>query len=485
VGAFQDHDRNASQPPGAPDARHPARQLELAYVLVADGDAERTATALNVLKPFRIAVLVARDGPQALDTIRRFGSPMLLLIDISLPGGDGFEILDAARVEASRRTEIVAWTPPQFPTPAAERLARLNARMLGPTAAKHGDGDSLLTAAIEEALLRVAPERVAAAATAPHPSSYVDRLMRGLAESARLLCGTSGAAIYLKALGETRFRAFVTWTSDTESPESPYYMPRIFDWVLETGESLVLPALDVEQLPMVTSTAPDTVRGLVAVPIVSRDRATGSEQAIGTICVFDVRPLRVDAPQIDALKALGRNVPLQPVDNARRDGGRTPGSPALPPEAAAGVPNDLLSLVLDRHHGELAVAREVARARRERSALSTILFGVDPPAQIDEFTARASRNQLAKVLTRALRESDLVIDWARHEFVTLLPGLAAREARLVAERVRAAMQVGARSQTAVSAGVEEVSDDEPFEAVVDRARLKVRTARERGHNRVA
>ena len=66
---------------------------------------------------------------------------------------------------------------------------------------------------------------------------------------------TAGAAVYVRALGETQFRAFVTWACDAEVPQSPYYTPKVFDWVLETGEALVLPALDEEQLPMVASTA--------------------------------------------------------------------------------------------------------------------------------------------------------------------------------------------------------------------------------------
>jgi hypothetical protein len=45
--------------------------------------------------------------------------------------------------------------------------------------------------------------------------------------------------------------------------------------------------------------------------------------------------------------------------------------------------------------------------------------------------------------------------------------------------------VGARFQVAVSAGVEELQNGEAFATVVERAREKVRSARERGHNRVA
>jgi diguanylate cyclase (GGDEF)-like protein len=313
--------------------------------------------------------------------------------------------------------------------------------------------------------------------------------MRGLAESARRICGTAGAAVYVKALGETQFRAFVTWACDTAVPQSPYYTPRIFDWVLETGEALVYPALDAEQLPLVASTARDPVRGLVAVPIISRLDAQSPEQVVGTICVFDVHPMTVDSRQVDTLKALGRNISLRPVEAGPREE-RTAAispSPVETPPASAPIDSgaDPLVLVLDRRDGDLAIARELARARREQKRVSMVLFGIDPVGQQDEFTSRASLTQLAKILIRAVRESDLVIDWGQHELLIVLPGLGASEARQVAERVRAAMQVGGRSQAAVSAGVEELQGAEAFGVVVDRAREKVRTARERGHNRVA
>jgi diguanylate cyclase (GGDEF)-like protein len=349
-----------------------------------------------------------------------------------------------------------------------------------------------LAEAIESALERVALERVpvtaAAGATDAEPSQYLDRLMRGLAESARLLCGTAGAAVYVRALGETKFRAFVTWACDAAVPQSPYYTPKVFDWVLETGESLVFPALDAEQLPLEASTAKDPVRGLIAVPIVSRADGSAAEQVIGTICVFDVQPLNVDVRQIDALKALGRNISLQPALHQPATLGQADAG-GLSATAAAGTPadagSDPLVLVLDRRDGDLAITREVARARREQRHLSMVLFGIDAVGKPDQAAVRVSLTQLAKLLIRAVRESDLVIDWGQHELVTVLPGLGASEARQVAERVRAAMQVGARFQVAVSAGVEELQNGEAFATVVERAREKVRSARERGHNRVA
>lgn len=94
--------------------------------------------------------------------------------------------------------------------------------------------------------------------------------MTELSEKARRLCGTAGVAVYWKAAGETRFRASVTWTSETPTPYSPYHLPGVFDRILETGEALVFPDLATQpSWDVSTSSVQDVVRGLVAVPIVS------------------------------------------------------------------------------------------------------------------------------------------------------------------------------------------------------------------------
>jgi diguanylate cyclase (GGDEF)-like protein len=91
---------------------------------------------------------------------------------------------------------------------------------------------------------------------------------------------------------------------------------------------------------------------------------------------------------------------------------------------------------------------------------------------------------VTETLLRAIRQSDLPIRWSGTELLVVLPGLADSQARTVAERVRAALHAGARHRMAISGGVAELSGDERFGDVVDRARQKVAMARGRGHNRV-
>ena len=510
-----------------------SRGVELSYVLVADANVQRAAACLESIKPFNVGVLVARDGDEAVRILERFGPPILLIIDLSLSRKDGFAVIEALCGVDRGRTSIIAWSAfRELREYATHRLSGLNVRVLGGAV-----GPGVVKAAIDRALRKRA---TADASSNPSPeltAADLHQTMTELSEKARQLCGTPGVAVYLRASAETQFRASVTWTSDAPIPHSPYYVPRVFGWILETGEALVLPDLATQPLSDVpTSTLQDVVRGLVAVPIVSTD-----QQIVGTICVFDMKPLTLGDADVEALKALGRGIsvgptaiPLraesdrQPLPRAATDEAQSDavvGSPSVPlpaieapdressrgptgvpiqaeensqpppgPAPGAGRSDDALesqsaapsATLLDRRVGDFAIARELARARRENRQLSVVLFDVGPlrPADGPKESVR-ERLAVRETLTRAIRGSDLAIRWRGDELLVVLFGLGMSEARAVAERVRAALQAGAQHLVAVSAGVAELLANEPFESVVRRANEKLQAARERGHNRVA
>jgi diguanylate cyclase (GGDEF)-like protein len=200
----------------------------------------------------------------------------------------------------------------------------------------------------------------------------------------------------------------------------------------------------------------------------------------------------LDAP---AVKALDRGVSVDPAATPiRPEAGDQPlGGPkpaVSPPDDAGESPSlDSHTALLDRRGGYSAIARELARARREQRQLSVVLFDVGALSRTEGGTVAGSTQDLldtaGETLTEGIRGSDLAIRWSGVELLLVLPGLGATEARPVAERVRAAMQAGARHRVAVSGGVAELLADESFESVVVRAGEMVRLAREHGHNRVA
>lgn len=462
-----------------------SREIRPSYVLVADAHVDRAAACLESIRPFGIEARVARDGDQALDILRQSGPPALLITDLALGQTDGFGVIEALRASDHGRTQIIAWSSsPELREFAAQRLAGLNVRVLGGAVAP-----DVLRGTVERALQRSLGADDPSDSPEDRAARDIDETMTELSARARKLSGAAGVAVYWKAAGETRFRASVTWTSETPMPQSPYHLPRVFGWILETGEALVLPDLTAQHLSDVsTSSVQDVVRGLVAVPIVGADR-----EIVGTICVFDLKPLTFGDEVVEALKELGRQGLPQPS----ADQSSQAAEPSVAAEPLVRPVHDVVerplvrpaAAPLDRRDGTLMIARELARMRREQRPISVIAFVVSPIDQATEPGPTGSSPEVVgavgETLARGIRASDLAVRWSGGELLLVLPGLGATEARQVAERVRAAMQAGARYGVAVSGGVAELHPDESFESVVARANEKVQLARERGHNRVA
>jgi len=230
-------------------------------------------------------------------------------------------------------------------------------------------------------------------------------------------------------------------------------------------------------------------------------------QVVGAVCAFNDGPLALADNALIEFERLGEWQPggaieervagpsspaaapgLRRGDEQRRvpadvsDGG--PGAPAAR-ALRSGVEMQWQPTLLERQRGEFEVARELARARSERQQLSVVLFDVSAKQggddSVGDYEAVAS---VADVFVRVVRPSDLPIRWSGSELLLVLPGVSRAAAHAVAERVRAAMQAGARHRVAVSGGVAEAELNEQFGNVVSRARERVMIALSHGHNRV-
>lgn len=460
------------------------------YVLIADAQVDRAAACLESIQSFNVNARVARDGDQALQILRQSGAPILLIVDLALARTDGFGVIEALRASRHGRTEIIAWSStPDLREFAAQRLAGLDVKILGGAVAP-----DVLRGAVHRALRRaIGLDEPIASHDAEAAEDVYDAMTR-LSEQARKLSGAAGVAVYWRAAGETKFRASVTWASDTPAPHSPYHLPRVFGWIIETGEALVMPDLTERNLADVsTSSAQDVVRGLVAVPIVGAD-----QEIAGTICVFDLKPLTFGDEVVEALKALGREglprdagVPaVRRVEWSPTALAQTGSAPA--PRAVQDVPDWKAepsdSGLLDRADAAPLIARELSRLSREQRPMTVVAFDVSPVASSDGAVAAVLAGEAAdlagETLARAIRGCDIAVRWNPGDLLLLLPGLRALEARPVAERVRAAMQAGARHRAAVSGGIAELLPGETFDELVARAKEQLRIARARG-NRVA
>jgi diguanylate cyclase (GGDEF)-like protein len=463
------------------------------YVLVADTNPVRIAECLTSIRPLKIEAIVARDGREAIAVLERRGTPSLLILDLSLPCDDGVEeglaIVDAIASADRGRVAMIAWASRRdLREFAVHRLAGLKARVLGGTAAP-----SVVHNAIESALDNSPRPLVDAGPSATEAD--VHDTMAALSERAHRLCGTAGVAVYLRGSDDAQFRTSVTWLSDAPIPQSPDFLPSVFDAVLATGESFFRTDVTMQPLSKVTA---GVVRGLGAVPLVDLHG-----QTVGAMCVFDLNPVAFSTGITDALKELGRGISVRGV--AEPAAVVSAGATVLPPvpRPAEAVPrpaepvrrqaesparplSPIPVVLLDRNAGSVAVARELARLRRERRHLSVVLFDVDAVNGADqdaEFASDLVRN-VSDTLTKAIRGSDLAIRWTTDALLVVLPGLGLAEARPVAERIRAALAAGTSHRLAVAGGVAELLSDETFDSVVARADDRVRMARERGHNRV-
>jgi DNA-binding response OmpR family regulator len=99
-------DREIAMEPGA----HPAPCPQGAKVLIADDEPNIVISLEFMMKREGFAVLVARDGREALETIRR-EHPHLVLLDATMPGMSGFDVCEAVRADPEvRATRIVMLT---------------------------------------------------------------------------------------------------------------------------------------------------------------------------------------------------------------------------------------------------------------------------------------------------------------------------------------------------------------------------------------
>jgi diguanylate cyclase (GGDEF)-like protein len=459
---------------GAPPA-------DLPYVLVADAHDDRAAFCREALSGFQLGLLIARDGDQASRALEKFGPPALLIVDLDLPVKNGLALIETLRADQRRHPGILAWASSRAMREyASARLAGLGVRVMSDAASP-----AVIRAAIAHAL---APEEIDVAA---EPSSELDELrtrMADLSARARQICGTPGVAIYMRAAGDTKYHASFAWTLDDLMPHSPTHLPGAFEHISRSGESLVIRDVTLDEGCTASSAVHDGVRGLAGVPIFA-DR-----EVVGAICVFDIKPLQVDEPTLAALRALGDDqfdarpmlMPPGPTSGFRdRASDRDPSINGLAGDSRLRITSvDWPPSLLERQGGEFAVARELARARREGHQLSVILFDVAPVESPLPAIDDASVEVVSETLLRAIRQSDLPIRWSSSELLVVLPGLSDQQARSVAERVRAALHAGARHRLAISGGVAELKTDERFGDVVDRARERVAMARGRGHNRV-
>ncbi len=158
---------------------------------------------------------------------------------------------------------------------------------------------------------------------------------------------------------------------------------------------------------------------------------------------------------------------------------------------------DVLTGLYNRRYFDQALELEWKRSSRNKAVLSVIIFDIDHFKNInDMFGHQAGDNYLTR-MAAALdavfkRDYDIVARYGGEEFIALLPGIAAENARQLAEQARtnieslALYHQGNRISTTISAGIMNVVPDQDTrpDYIVSCADKALYQAKQSGRNRV-
>jgi len=154
---------------------------------------------------------------------------------------------------------------------------------------------------------------------------------------------------------------------------------------------------------------------------------------------------------------------------------------------------DPLTGVANRGHIEDFLADEVARARRHGHRLSVGMLDIDYFKRINDgfghpFGDRVIR-EVARIMAETVRQVDKVGRYGGEEFLLVLPDTDLEGARILAERIRAAVDAVVFEpegfQGTVSIGVSQwAKGTESWESLVSQADQALYEAKETGRNRV-
>lgn len=134
----------------------------MATVLVVDDDAAIRASVRAALEDEGHEVIEARDGARALEVLRAARTPLVVLVDLLMPGVNGFELLSqvAQDWELADRHAYVVFTANVESLPVVQAL---RSTIVVTAIAKPFDIDTLLDAVEQAGVYLAAPHEVSGA----------------------------------------------------------------------------------------------------------------------------------------------------------------------------------------------------------------------------------------------------------------------------------------------------------------------------------
>jgi diguanylate cyclase (GGDEF)-like protein len=135
--------------------------------------------------------------------------------------------------------------------------------------------------------------------------------------------------------------------------------------------------------------------------------------------------------------------------------------------------------------------QETQRARRHHSALSFLMIDLDHFKQVNDtyghLNGDAVLAELASLLSKGLRESDVCARYGGEEFALILPETTEPGARVLAERIRAKVAAATFPgglKLTISVGVAATEEPSIYTQLIDRADQALYAAKQGGRNQV-
>lgn len=209
-----------------------------------------------------------------------------------------------------------------------------------------------------------------------------------------------------------------------------------------------------------------TIRSYAGYPLIVESHA------IGTLCVHDPEPDRLDPDKLDSLQVLARAAQshislLRDIDDLN-----------------VLARTDALTGCANRRATDEAIERDLQRADVNGIPMSVAMIDLDRFKSFNDTRGHQAGDlllqQAALAWRRSLRAGDLLGRWGGEEFCVLLPTSTIDQARVVADRLRTVVPDG---QTC-SIGVAEWDGREACADLVARADTALYEAKQAGRDRV-
>jgi diguanylate cyclase (GGDEF)-like protein len=155
---------------------------------------------------------------------------------------------------------------------------------------------------------------------------------------------------------------------------------------------------------------------------------------------------------------------------------------------------DNLTGLFNRRYADEYLAREIDNCRRERRRFAVALADIDLFKRVNDLHSHATGDAVLRRVASTLRErcraNDMLARYGGEEFLLCFPDTELREASLVCEKLRAAVEscnwvpLGLAGGVTISFGIAEYRNDGSAERLLGRADVRLYEAKNRGRNLV-